>query len=323
MISGRGLGPTGGTLDKLEAIPGYRTNLSLPEIQSIARQVGCVITGATPEIAPADRRLYALRDVTGTVESIPLITASILSKKLAAGLQALVLDVKCGSGAFMKTLPEAQALAESLIRTSNQLGVNTVAYITDMNQPLGRMVGNSVEVDESLATLEGGGDAALLCLTLTLAGELLRAVGLAESTVAAETRLAEHIASGRAREKFEQMVAAQGGDLSAPRPRAPAQEMVAARSGFVSAMNTRSMGLAVIEMGGGRKLRTDPIDHSVGFEKLVSLGDAVESGQPLLRVFAAEGAYQRALPYLQNAIAIDDAPPELPPAVYQTIGLRT
>src|SRR5439155_16953830 len=213
MISGRGLGATGGTLDKLVAIPGFRTDLSLDEIQEITECVGCVITGATAEIAPADKKLYALRDVTATVPSIPLITASIMSKKLAESLDALVLDVKFGSGAFMKSLDDARLLARALVDTGKRMGVKTTALLTDMNQPLGRMAGNLVEVHEAIGTLEGRGPPDLWDCIRELAAELLLMTHRAESREAARQMLDAEIVSGRAMAKFREMVAAQGGNL--------------------------------------------------------------------------------------------------------------
>ena len=232
MISGRGLGATGGTLDKLEAIPGFRTNLSTAEFQQVCRDVGCVISGATADLVPADRKLYALRDVTGTVPSIPLITASIMSKKLAEGLDALVLDVKHGTGAFMKTLDDARALARSMVDTGKRMGVPTVALLTDMNQPLGRMAGNANEVNESVDALIGKGPADLMEVTLDLGAELLVLAKRESSTAAARKRLEKTISSGAGLEKFREMVAAQGGDLDAPRPVAPAHDIPSATDGL-------------------------------------------------------------------------------------------
>ncbi|MBP89523.1 MAG: thymidine phosphorylase [Planctomycetaceae bacterium] len=286
MISGRGLGPTGGTLDKLESIPGFRTALTLAEIQSITERVGCVITGASAEIAPADRKLYALRDVTATVASIPLITASIMSKKLAEGLDALVLDVKIGSGAFMKTREQATELAESLVRTGKRTGLHTTALLTDMDQPLGRMIGNAIEVDEAVDALSGNGPEDLVELTLRLGAELLLAAGKASDIKNAASNLRQHVNSGAASEKLREMVAAQGGDLDAPRARAPAHIIAAPRAGFVHTIDVKALGYAVIDLGGGRRKMSDTIDHSVGLEMLVRVGDAVTSGQPLVRVFA-------------------------------------
>ena len=291
MISGRGLGATGGTLDKLESIPGFRTQLSEQEIESIVADVGCVIAGATESLVPADRKLYALRDVTGTVPSIPLITASIMSKKLAEGLDALVLDVKHGSGAFMKDKEDARALAKLMIAIGNRCGVHTTALLTDMQQPLGRMIGNAVEVNESIDALEGNGPADLMELTLRLGVELLVATSTVESPDDGRRQLESHVDSGRARERFGQMVAAQGGDIDAPRPVVPRCAVVSREEGFVVDIDAEALGLALIQLGGGRRRQRDAIDHSVGLEMLVRIGDRVERNQELLRVFApAENA---------------------------------
>lgn len=309
MISGRGLGATGGTLDKLESILGFRTNLSLKEIISITNRIGCVITGATDDIAPADRKLYALRDVTGTVASIPLITASIMSKKLAEGLNALVLDVKFGSGAFMKSLASARKLAASLVETGQRMGVKTSALLTNMDQPLGRMVGNTLEVDETLDTLAGRGPGDLWEVTLELGADLLLTTGTTRDRSAARKVLEDHLHSGRALAKFIEMVAAQGGDLNAPRPRCATQaEIVSPRSGFVSRINTEALGFAVIEMGGGRRVMTDRIDHGVGLEMLVRIGDRVGLGQPLVRVYAPAAKFEAVKPLIRNAIMIHTQP---------------
>ena len=262
MISGRGLGATGGTLDKLEAIPGFRTNLSTAEFQQVCRDVGCVISGATADLVPADRKLYALRDVTGTVPSIPLITASIMSKKLAEGLDALVLDVKHGSGAFMKTLDDARALARSMVDTGKRMGVPTTALLTDMNQPLGRMAGNANEVNESVDALVGKGPADLMEVTLELGAELLVLAKRESTTAAARKRLEKAISSGAGLEKFREMVAAQGGDLDAPRPVAPAHEIGSPWAGYVTAIDTERLGYVIINLGGGRKQLGDKLDLS-------------------------------------------------------------
>ena len=285
MLSGRGLGATGGTLDKLESITGYRTDLSLDEVTRLTQEIGCVITGASPELAPADRRLYALRDVTATVPSIPLITASIMSKKLAESPDALVLDVKFGSGAFMKTRDQARALATSLVQTGERMNVRTTALLTDMNQPLGRMCGNANEICESIDVLKGRGPDDVTSLTLDLAAELLHLGGLAQSVESARISAQATIDNGTALEKLERMVAAQGGaslDVSV----AAAHDVCATRAGIVQSVETEQLGLAVIALGGGRRQMTDSIDHSVGFEYLVRIGDPVEAGQPLIRVFA-------------------------------------
>ncbi|MBC8113668.1 MAG: thymidine phosphorylase, partial [Candidatus Saccharimonas sp.] len=305
MISGRGLGATGGTLDKLESIPGFRTQLTLAEISKITDRVGCVITGASAELAPIDGKLYALRDVTATVESIPLITASIMSKKLAEGLNALVLDVKYGSGAFMKTLGSARKLAASLVETGQRMGVKTSALLTNMDQPLGRMVGNTLEVDEALATLTGNGPSDLWEVTCELGADLLLTTGKSPDRPSARKLLEEHLNSGRALAKFIEMVAAQGGNLNAPRPRATTQsDIISPRSGYVSRINTEALGIAVIELGGGRRVMSDRIDHGVGLEMLVRIGDRVELGQPLVRVYAPDNLFQAVKPLIRNAILI-------------------
>jgi pyrimidine-nucleoside phosphorylase len=319
MISGRGLGATGGTLDKLEAIPGFRTNLSTDEMQTVCRQVGCVISGATADLVPADRKLYALRDVTGTVPSIPLITASIMSKKLAEGLDALVLDVKHGSGAFMKTLGEARELAHSMVSTGRRMGVPTSALVTDMNQPLGRMAGHAVEVNESIDVLRGDGPDDLVEVTLELGAELL-VLSKREATLhAARARLRAAMNSGAGLAKFREMVTAQGGDLDAPRPVAPVQEVLSAQEGCVAAIDTEHLGHAIIELGGGRKKLGDVLDHSVGLEMLVRLGDEVDVGQPLLRVFAKPQAAARVRAELFNAFTITDNRVDPPPLIVERI----
>jgi pyrimidine-nucleoside phosphorylase len=285
MISGRGLGITGGTLDKLESIPGFRTDLTIAQIQRQTERVGCVICAATDDLAPADRKLYALRDVTGTVESIPLITASILSKKLAESLDSLVLDVKFGSGAFMRTAEQARLLAESLVRVGVRMGTKTLALLTDMNQPLGRAVGNALEVDEAVDSLQGEGPQDLWQLTLALATELLLSQQRVDSIEEAERLLKGKIADGSALEKFREMVHAQGGDLDAKRPIAPMHVVRAWRTGCLVAVDGTTLGQAIIELGGGRKTMGDPIDHSVGLEMLARVGDEISRGDPLLRVY--------------------------------------
>lgn len=288
MLSGRGLGATGGTLDKLESIPGYRTDLSISEIQSLTQSIGCVITGASKELAPADRKLYALRDVTATVPSIPLITASIMSKKLAESPDALVLDVKFGSGAFMKTQKQATALARSLVNTGTAMQVNTTALLTDMNQPLGQMIGNSVEVLESIDTLKGGGPSDVRQLTLQLAAELLVMTGLAANEKSAFAAATQKLNDGSAYEKYVQMVEAQSGDSSAKLPVARSTTLTADKDGYIAAVDTHSIGMSVIAMGGGRKQMSDAVDHSVGMKLLVNVGDEVSSGQPLVELFCNE-----------------------------------
>ena len=313
MISGRGLGPTGGTLDKLESIPGFRTDLSESEIQQVVSDVGCLITGATESLAPADRKLYSLRDVTGTVASIPLITASILSKKLAANLDALVLDVKWGSGAFMKTPDQARALANSLVTTGTQLGLVTTALVSDMNQPLGRAVGNLVEVLEVIELLKGEGPADVRELTLRLAEEVLQKAGCATDS------LEDDLASGRVMDRFERMVTAQGGNLDALPGPAESSELVSADAGYVDSIDSEQIGHVIIELGGGRRAMSDAIDPRVGMEILVRIGDLVEQGQPLARIYTNDPDQRLAAhEAVQQAISLSDtAPPTLPLVVEQ------
>lgn len=319
MISGRGLGATGGTLDKLEAIPGFRVDYDVAAAQRIADEVGCVICAASPKLVPADRKLYALRDVTGTVPSIPLITASIMSKKLAEGLDALVLDVKCGSGAFMKTEADARALARSLVDTGKRMGVATAALITDMNQPLGRMAGNAVEIDESVDCLEGGGPDDLRRLVVEQGAEALTLAGVTADVAAGREGIAAVLDDGSAREKLAEMVRVQEGDLDAPRPRASESIVAAERAGVVGAIDTEALGYAVIELGGGRKQQGDPIDPSVGLEMLVRIGDPVEAGQTLVRLFAGDRGRQTAAGLVGQAISIGEEPVSAGPLVLARI----
>jgi pyrimidine-nucleoside phosphorylase len=306
MISGRGLGPTGGTLDKLESIPGFRTDLSITEMQAIVERVGCVITGATEDLVPADRKFYGLRDVTATVPSIPLITASIMSKKLAESLNALVLDVKCGSGAFMKTRDQGVELANSLVRAGQRMGVRTTALVTDMNQPLGRMCGNALELDETLDCLAGEGPDDLRYVTLALGAELLVSAERCADPTAAESLLSDRLDSGAAREVFEQMVVAQGGDLKIGYQVAREQVVVAERSGFVTRMDTEALGMAVIDLGGGRRQIGDSVDHSVGIDMRAKIGDEVSAGDPLARVFADQKV-PAIMSRVSGAITISDS----------------
>ena len=319
MISGRGLGATGGTLDKLESIRGFRTNLSLDEIREVVERVGCVITGATAELVPADRKLYALRDVTATVESIPLITASIMSKKLAESLSALVLDVKFGSGAFMKSKDDARQLAQSMVSVGSRMGMRTTALLTDMNQPNGRLAGNAVEVDESLEVLAGGGPDDLRDVTIALAAEVLLMKRYAENVEQARATLLSHLSSGRAMIKFREMVRAQGGDLDAPRPRAAESTVAAAGTGFVAAIDVEQLGWAIIDMGGGRKKVGQAIDHSVGLEMLVRLGDRVQRSQPLAQLFSRDESRASASRQVEHAITIAAEPPRPQPLVAERI----
>ena len=285
MISGRGLGPTGGTLDKLEAISGFRTDLTIQEIAGIVNDVGCVITGATGNLVPADQKLYALRDVTATVPSIPLITASIMSKKIAESLDALVLDVKFGTGSFMKTRDQAETLARSLVRVGELSGVRTTALITDMNQPLGQRCGHAAEVLEVLDVLSGTGPQDVRELTVALGVELLTAAEIETSASAAADCLHRKLDSGDARECFDRMVAAQGGDLGRVCQLAPERIVESSQSGFVASIDLEILGHVIVELGGGRKQAGHAVDHSVGLDVLKRVGDETAAGEPLVRIF--------------------------------------
>lgn len=308
MISGRGLGITGGTLDKLEAIPGYRCDLSEEESESQLKKIGCFITGATEHLVPADKKLYALRDVTGTVPSIPLITGSIMSKKIAETLDALVLDVKFGSGAFLPNLERASELARSLCSNGRRAGIKTVALLSDMNQPLGAMVGNACEVDESLETLQGQGPADVLELTLELCARVLVATNKASDTQAARGILTGHLHSGRAMERFEAMVHIQGGKLGTPRPLGKSEEVRSMRSGVLSRIDGQKLGQAMIAMGGGRKQAGERIDPSVGLRLEKRLGEPVQRGETLL-VMYCDGELKReeARVLVHEAICIEES----------------
>ncbi len=298
MISGRGLGHTGGTLDKFDAIPGYTTSPDNALFRKVVRDVGCAIIGQTADLAPADKTLYAIRDVTGTVESIPLITASILSKKLAAGLGALILDVKTGSGAFMPTLEKSRDLAQSLVAVANGAGLTTGALITDMNEPLASAAGNGLEVRNAVDFLTlRHQDARLREVTLALCAELALMTGKAASAPAARSLVDDALDSGRAAERFGRMVAALGGpsdfidNMDHHLAAAPIiRDVFAPGQGTVSAIDTRGVGMAVVALGGGRTLPTDTIDHTVGFDRLVGLGTAVDAATPIARIHARDEA---------------------------------
>ena len=317
MISGRGLGHTGGTLDKMESISGLSTSVDETQFKRIIDQAGCAIVSASADIAPADKRLYAIRDVTATVESLDLITASILSKKLAAGLDGLVLDVKVGSGAFMKRLDEARALATALVETSNSAGCPTTALITDMNAPLATSLGNALEVAEVMKVLHGKERGALYELTLALGAQLLFSGGVFDSEDAAREKLSNVIVSGAAAERFGKMIVAMGGPLGFvdnPErylPEAPViREITATQTGFVSAINGEALGLAVVDLGGGRQVESDLVDPAVGLSDVATLGAKIEKGQPLARVHAArEGQADRAASAVRQAVALSDTPP--------------
>jgi thymidine phosphorylase len=322
MVSGRGLGHTGGTLDKLAALPGYALTPEPETLQRVLRDAGCAIVGASARIAPADRRLYAVRDVTATVESLPLITASILSKKLAAGLQALVMDVKVGNGAFCATDAEADALARSLVTVANGAGLPTVALVTDMNQVLGTTAGNALEVQECIDVLTGQpAEPRLLDVTLALAAELLVLGGLEASVRAAHDRAGKALASGAAAERFARMVAGLGGPAdvlrSAQLPAAPVRRDVPAlRSGWLQAVDTRALGLAIVALGGGRRQPSDTIDPRVGLAGVRALGTRVEAGDVLATVHAADAAgANAAVQAVQQAMGIGETQPVADPVV--------
>ncbi len=328
MISGRGLGHTGGTLDKLEAIPGFRTGLAEDQLRRQMKEIRCAIVSASAEIAPADRRLYAIRDVTATVESIDLITASILSKKLAAGLEALVLDVKCGSGAFMKTLEDAEALARALVFTAQGAGCMTSALITDMSQPLATAAGNALEVTEVMETLTGTSvNAALWDLTVALGGEALALGGIAADALDGEGRISQALESGAAADAFGRMVAAQGGpaDFVDRWPdRLPAatviREVPCPRQGFVQTVNGEALGLAVVRLGGGRQREGDKINPSVGLSDLAGIGEDIGPGDPLCMVHAAtEAQAEDAIRAVQAAYTMGDNAPHDPLLVLKRI----
>ena len=313
MVAGRGLGPTGGTIDKLESIPGFRTDLGAADIRRITDEVGCVIASQGDKFAPADGKLYALRDVTATVASVPLITASIMSKKLAEGLDALVLDIKWGSGAFMKDIESARSLGAAMEAVGEGMDVKTSCLVTDMNQPLGRAVGNANEVREALAALAGEGPADLMEVVYELGARMLAAAGHSEDTISARATLEGELASGRPLDKFREMARAQGGDAEAELELAPASEVKAARAGCVSAIDSEALGYALIALGGGRRSLEDTIDPSVGLQMRVRLGDEVEEGQPLADLQSAGTGHDEALALVVGAISITDEPPvELP-----------
>jgi pyrimidine-nucleoside phosphorylase len=313
MISGRGLSHTGGTLDKLESIPGFRVALTLHEFREAVAQVGCAMIGQTAEIAPADKKLYALRDVTATVDSIPLISASIMSKKMAEGIDALVLDVKCGRGAFMKTQSEARTLAESLVAIGRANGVKTEAILTSMDAPLGRAVGNSLEVIEALETLKGRGPSDLEALSISLAARMLRLSGAAASDNEAEKMIRNALASGRALEKFRQMIKRQGGDGRvvddyARLPVAPFRaHFNADRAGFVSGLDAERIGRAAMALGAGRERAEDLIDPAVGVVVLTKPGDCAKAGDPILELHYRDASrLDAALAVLRNACRVEN-----------------
>ena len=328
MISGRGLGHSGGTLDKLESIPGFDVNLSLADFRRVLETCGCALIGQTAEIAPADKKIYALRDVTGTVESSALICASIMSKKLAEGIDALVLDVKTGSGAFMKKLEDAANLAELLVETGKRMGKKVVALLTDMNQPLGRKAGNAMEVAESIEVLSGGGPADLRDLCLELAAWMFFLGERVKSVEEGKKLSTDLIVSGHAREKFREIVGLQGGDVAViddPRRLAHARQTLDATSpadGFIAATQCEQLGTACVVLGGGREKKEDAIDPAVGLEFHKRIGDAVTRGEPLCTLhYNAATRLGEAQRLVETAFTIEpERPKAIPQLIYRVIG---
>ena len=319
MISGRGLGHTGGTTDKMESIPGFRTDLSLAETRDQVQRIGVAMVGQTAEIAPADGRLYALRDVTGTVPSVPLLAASIMAKKLAEGLNALVLDVKTGSGAFLPEAERGIELARTMVGLGEAHGCRTVAYLSAMDQPLGRAIGNALEVEEALQALAGEGPEDLSRLTRTLAIEMLRAGGVIRDRKEGEARVEEALSSGKALDTFRKIIEAQGGnpavvDDPGVLPQAEEVELFPAPiGGTIAQIEPRALGEAVVEMGGGRRALGDAVDHPVGFVVTVKPGSKVIAGEPIASVFAKDKAgVEIGLAALKRAIKFTGAPDPLP-----------
>lgn len=322
MMSGRGLGHTGGTLDKLEAIPGFRVNLSIPEFRQALQHVGTAMISQTAEVAPADKKLYALRDVTGTVESIPLITASILSKKLAEGITGLVLDVKFGDGAFMKSRPAARELAQSLVKVGTANGLRVHALLTAMQQPLGQMIGNALEVREAIDVLRGGGPADLVELCLILTTRLVRLAGKAEDDITAQRQVREALSSGQALDRFRLMVQQQGGnphiaDDPTLLPIGPHQEYIKAdRSGYLHQLYAERIGLAGVALGAGRRKVEDEIVPSVGIQLHARVGQFVHAGSTLMTVHYRDATtLPEAITLLKNAIVISDGIPSIEPLI--------
>lgn len=328
-MSGRGLGHTGGTLDKLESIPGCTIALSEQDFLRQVRDIGCAVIGQTADLAPADKRLYALRDVTGTVDCIPLIASSILSKKLAAGSDAIVLDVKTGSGALMQTLDESIDLAQAMVRIGELAGKPTLAMVTGMDQPLGTHVGNALEVREAIEILAGSADeksADLREVSLTLGGQMLLAAGLADSLEAAKEKMRAALESGAGLQKFREMIAAQGGDARVADdvgllPRAKLVTAVpAARDGYVAAMDTTAIGYVAQGLGAGRARKDDTIDPAVGLVMDVRIGDFVRAGEPICHIHAnATARADAAAKRMQEIVLLSDEEPVRPPLIYATV----
>jgi pyrimidine-nucleoside phosphorylase len=322
MMSGRGLGHSGGTLDKLESIPGFRVNLTLEEMKAALARVGCAMIGQTAQIAPADKKLYALRDVTGTVESIPLISASIMSKKIAEGIDALVLDVKTGSGAFMKTELDSRRLAESLVSIGNASGVKTEAVITRMDAPLGRAVGNALEVIECIEVLKGRGPTDLIAVSVELTARMLVLGGIAGNRVDAEGKVRQAISSGSGLDRFRRIIEQQGGD---PRvvdryhlfPATSGRQVITApRSGFLAALDAEYIGRASVRLGAGRDRIDDPIDPAVGIVVVAKPGDELRAGDPVLELHHRDAdRLEEAAALAARSIEIADSPPAVSPLI--------
>jgi pyrimidine-nucleoside phosphorylase len=326
MMSGRGLGHTGGTLDKLESIPGFRTNLSISEMRASLEAIGCALIGQSAQIAPADKKLYALRDVTATIESVPLISASIMSKKIAEGIGALVLDVKCGKGAFMKTPAEARTLAESLVAIGKSAGVRTQAVITAMNWPIGFAVGNANEVIESIEVLKGHGRPDLVENVLELSERMLVVAGVARDRADAAARCRRALDSGEALERLKAIIERQGGnprviDEYGLMPHAPAEHIINADiDGFVTDLDAGSIGRAVVMLGGGRDKVDDEIDPAVGIMIPATVGDAVRAGDPVVRVqYRSKARLEDALPLLMEAVRIGASPRPMAPLIIDEV----
>tara|TARA_A100001037_G_scaffold306817_1_gene356091 strand:+ start:14606 stop:15907 length:1302 start_codon:yes stop_codon:yes gene_type:complete len=325
MISGRGLGHTGGTLDKLESIPGYNTTPDNDHFRQVVKKVGCAIIGQTDNLAPADKIIYGVRDVTATVESIPLITASILSKKIAAGLDGLVMDIKMGNGAFADQKDFALELGKNIIHVGKEFGMKTTALITDMNQPLGTNVGNSLEVQEVIDYLTGSErDKRLHEVVLSLSAEMVIIAGLSGSKKEAIKEITRVLDSGKAAEKFEEMVMTLGGSGNILKEKFKQSDIIkpipATQTGFISNIQTRDVGLAVVSLGGGRKKASDTIDHSVGLTEISGLGNYIEVGQPLAMVHAKnETQANHAIELIQQAYSINDSKVDPLPIVIQQL----
>ena len=328
MISGRGLGHTGGTLDKVDAIPGYRSNPDLDSLKRIVKADGCAIIGQTDDIAPADRRLYSIRDITGTVESIPLITASILSKKIAAGNEALVMDIKCGTGAFMDTLEKAETLSRSIIQAAESIGLKTHAIITDMSEVLGDAAGNALEISESVAFLKNERrETRLNTVTLNLTGEMLFATGLVDSREEGIKKCDTAVSSGKAAEIFGRMVTSLGGPAdfmertdiyleSAP----VVKPILAPRAGYLRKMDTRSIGNAIVSLGGGREKAEQKLDLAVGFSDTGKIGAWFEAGDPVCMVHArSDASANQAIKSYLDACQFGDEKPTPPPTISATL----